>query len=116
MVCSSCKDAVEKKRHPVRGISNFLIGGIPDHLRDVTEIEWSLVSQNRSHAHLIMYQGGATKKLRGFHSLLKTDIQKISNCMSLIECLNNSDHIKVVLCGHFTTKQRENVRKRCQIK
>lgn len=115
MICPSCKDAVCKKKVAIRGIGNFGIGGLPEEFKDVTDVEFAFISPLRITAHFLLYQGGRSKKIKGFHSLVKTDIQKISNTLPLIQALHTTDHIKVVMAGHFTTKQREKVRTRCAI-
>ena len=115
MICSNCKSAVKNKTIPIKGINNFLLGGIPERFQDVTDIEWSYVSLLRTHAHFTQFKGGKNKKIKGFHTFLKLDIQKLCNATRLIDNFIKTDHVKVVLVGGFTKQQKEKVLKRLEI-
>ena len=115
LVCSSCKCAVERKQISMKGINNFLLGGLPAKFDDVTDVEFAYVSLVRTHCHLISYQGGPNKKMKGYHTFMKLDIQKLSNSTRLIEQLTDTENIKVVLTGPFTKKQKERAYKRSEI-
>ena len=62
LVCSSCKCVVKRKQISMKGINNFLLGGLPAKFDDVTDVEFAYVSLVRTHCHLISYQGGPNKK------------------------------------------------------
>ena len=53
----------------MKGINNFLLGGLPAKFDDVTDVEFAYVSLVRTHCHLISYQGGPNKKMKGYHTL-----------------------------------------------
>ena len=70
-------------------------------------MEFAYISLVRTHCHLISYQGGANKKMKGYHTFMKLDIQKVSNSTRLIEELINTENIKIVLTGPFTKKNKK---------
>ena len=106
---------MERKQISMKGINNFLLGGLPAKFDDVTDVEFAYVSLVRTHCHLISYQGGPNKKMKGYHTFMKLDIQKLSNSTRVIEQLTDTEHIKVVLIGPFTKKQKERAYKRSEI-
>ena len=115
IICSSCKSAINNKVVPIKGINNFLLGDISKEFQDVTDIEWSYISLLRTHAHFLQFKGGRNRKIKGFHTFLKLDIQKVCNATRLIDNFINADHVKVVLVGGFTNAQKEKVLKRLDI-
>ena len=81
--CRSCKTAVTSGAIGSHSISNYLVGDAPMCLLDLTDIELAFISPVRTHGHLFMYRAGKSRKIRGFHSFMKLDVQKVYNSMRL---------------------------------
>ena len=116
MICPQCKHDVERRQVSVVSISNFLVGGAPPEISALTDVEVAFISANRTLGHFLMIQGGASKKIQGFHTLLKSNVQKVFDSVRLIERLSSTDKIAVVLAGPFTRRQNEAAKKRCEIR
>jgi hypothetical protein len=114
--CRSCKTAVTSGAIGSHSISNYLVGDAPMCLLDLTDIELAFISPVRTHGHLFMYRAGKSRKIRGFHSFMKLDVQKVYNSMRLIDALMTIDNIAVVLSGPFTSAQVEKKKTSCNIR
>ena len=95
----------------MKGINNFLLGGLPAKFDDVTDVEFAYVSLVRTHCHLISYQGGPNKKMKGYHTFMKLDIQKLSNSTRLIEQLRIQKISKLFLPAHLQRNRKKELTK-----
>ena len=84
-------------------------------LLELTEFKIAYISVVRTHVHLISIQGGPAKKMKGFHTLLKSNLQKVTDSTCLINALLDTDNIYDVLSGPFTKKQKEAAKKQTKI-
>ena len=117
LICESCRRALQDQKTPPYAIANkFEFGNQPDVLKELTDVELAFISSVRFHSHILTFSGGH-KGIKGYHSLIRTNIEKTRQCleqMKRIEKLPNN--IIVVLHGDFTEDQKNITISKCKIR
>jgi hypothetical protein len=111
-VCNQCLEHLEshttrKSNPPIDSIVNgYLIGTAPVELKELSEVELSIISQVRITCHTFVFYAGCHRSIRGWHTLFKNKpAEQVAN-MSQISEAGLKGQIVVVLCGPFTTTQK----------
>jgi hypothetical protein len=111
-ICEEClghleQHAKKNSQPPVHSIVNGnLVGSAPTVLKELSEVELSLISQVRITCHTFVFYGGVHRSIQGWHTLFKNrPSENIAN-ISLVTEAGLRGQIVVVLCGPFTTTQK----------
>jgi PIF1-like helicase/Helitron helicase-like domain at N-terminus len=121
MCCQECRGGLSEKllkqgKLPRFAIANNLAIGIaPVCLERLNEIEIALLSQARFRGHLFTYWGGCHRSIKGWHSFHEVDPNHTIAVLEKVEHFTNSKNIAVVLCGPFTSNQKEKVLRKVQV-
>ena len=117
-ICSSCKySLLIKKEVPQFAICNhFEIGKPPTELEVLTDVELAFVSPVSCHTHLFTFSGGH-KGMKGFHSLIKTNIIRTRECLEQMDRLDEiPNKIVVILHAQLTDEQKSFIKNKCVIR
>jgi hypothetical protein len=121
MCCQECHSGLTEKqlkqgKIPRFAIANTLtIGVAPTCLERLNEIELALLSQARFRGHLFSYWGGCHRSIKGWHSFYEVNPNHTIAVLEEVERFTNVKNIAVVLCGPFTSKQKEKVLRKVQV-
>jgi Helitron helicase-like domain at N-terminus len=119
--CQECRSGLSEKRLkegtlPRFAIANNLpIGTPPLCLERLNEIELALLSQARFRGHLFTYWGGCHRSIKGWHSFYEVDPNHTMAVLEEVQRFTDSKNMAVVLCGPFTTRQKEKVLRKVQV-
>ena len=108
--CSRCKKSLEQQsaNPPKFAIVNGFAIGMPESfLEDLNDIELALVSLNRNMSHVFSLFGGQHKQMKGFHTMMKSNVTHTSTSLSTIKKMTGKNNITCVLSGPFTDRQRK---------
>ena len=120
VLCGECRPVVSRYmkqgKLPRFAVCNGMtIGETPDCLECLNDVELALVSQARFRGHLFSYWGGCHKAIKGWHSFYDVDAGHTTAVVGAVSQLTKCNNIAVVLCGPFTDKQREQVKKNTEV-
>ena len=114
--CKLCSKEIKAKVTPKFAISNgFAFGPVPRQIKELTDIELALITPCRVHVHVLTFLGGH-KGLKGFHSLVKTNLKRTVGALKTMESYEDfPEKVYVLTTGHMTPSQMKRVKERCQI-
>ena len=108
--CSRCKKSLEQESFnpPKFAIANGFAIGMPESfLEDLNDIELALLSLNRNMSHVFSLYGGQHKQMKGFHTMMRSNVTHTATSLSTIKKMTGKNNITCVLSGPFTDRQRE---------
>ena len=118
LICKDCysdlkankKKKKKVRRPPKESIANcYVIGDAPFEMKDLNEVELSLLSRVRLFCQSWTFFGGCHKHIKGWHTFFKNrNCDNVGNLMQLIDSDDNVVKcvLLVVLCGPFTSTQK----------
>ena len=124
--CSDCFAAIgneEVQANPNRlelhefAIANGMtIGEAPKVLLDLNPMELALVSQARIDKHVFSFYGGCHQSIKGWHSMFEADVEHTAGVLQRLDDMFGSK-VTIACClqGPFTKRQKELVKKKCEI-
>jgi hypothetical protein len=121
MCCRECRSGLTEKQLKQGNLprfaiaNNLTIGTAPVCLEQLNEIETALLSQARFRGHLFSYWGGQHRSIKGWHSFYEVNPNHTMAVLQEVEHFTNVKNIAVVLCGPFTSRQKEKVLKKVQV-
>ena len=121
MCCTECKSSLNVKHLkngylPRYAIANdWAIGDPPECIKRLNEIELALISQARFRGHLFAYWGGCHRSIKGWHTFYNSNPNHTAAVLNAVSNLTDSNNIAVVLCGPFTSQQKERVLRKIQV-
>ena len=121
MCCKECKSGLSITKLKAGALprfaiaNNMTIGTPPECLSRLNEIELALLSQARFRGHLFTYWGGCHRSIKGWHSFYEVDPNHTTAVLQEVVRFTEAKNIAVVLCGPFTTQQKEKVLRKVQV-
>jgi PIF1-like helicase/Helitron helicase-like domain at N-terminus len=121
MCCQECKSGMQAEKLGAGVLprfaiaNNMAIGTSPPCLQRLNDVELALLSQARFRAHLFSYWGGSHKSIKGWHCFYEVDPNHTAAVLQHVGQFTDSNNIAVVLCGPFTTSQKERVLQKVQV-
>jgi hypothetical protein len=105
-----------RKAPPPFSIANGnFFGKAPESLEVLNEIERGVVSRNRNTSHMFSFYAGQHQSIRGFHTLLKSNVNHTVESLRRMNDLSLPNSISCVLTGPFTPAQKAQVMTRTSI-
>ena len=115
--CSECKNSIEKKQLPFFAIINKnFVGGTPQCLLDLTDIELALITPVRSYGFCFTYVGGRTQNLKGCLTFMRVKERSTARAFMQLEALGLNKHVLILVSGYMTTDQRQKVQYKSEIR
>ena len=120
MCCQECKSGLaprklRKGELPRFAVANGMtIGTPPPCIERLNEIELALISQARFRGHLFTYWGGCHRSIKGWHSFYEVDPSHSTAVLGEVGRFTSGKNIAVVLCGPFTSEQKQKVLRRTE--
>jgi hypothetical protein len=124
LICIDCVKELQeistsksrRKRYPSKAISNFnLIGDSPDVLKNLNEVEVSMISLARLTCQSWTFYGGCHKQIKGYHTFYKN--RPVDNVVNLTQIADAGikGNIVVLLCNTFTVMQHITTKERTSV-
>jgi len=89
VICQKCLSSILQGITPPTAICNgFTIGRTPEVLECLTEVELAFIAPVRTHAHVLHISGGHDG-IKGFHSLIKTNVEKTSDALASMDTIED---------------------------
>ena len=114
--CQHCKVNVEKKQVTLYAIINKnFVGGAPECLRCLTDIELAFLTPVYKHGYCFNYRGGKTMKLKGTLVFMQVKERRIAKAMMQLESFGLTKHVLVLASGKITKAQRKRVKEKATV-
>jgi Helitron helicase-like domain at N-terminus len=123
LICKRCYSVLaenmenkKKKLPPKEAIANgYIIGDAPFELKDLNEVELTLVSRARIYCQSWVFYGECHQHIQGWHTFFKNrPSDNVGNIQQLTEN-GMKGQLLVALCGPFTTTQRALIKKKTKV-
>jgi hypothetical protein len=108
--CPTCKSCVDRSILPMNAIINKnYVGGAPQCLTDLTEVEQALITPVKHHGYCFTWTGGRQKCMKGTLVFMRVKERRVAQAVTQLEAMGLTKHIIVLGSGNMTTGQRKKV-------
>ena len=115
--CEECKKHAEKKQVTLNAVINRnYVGGAPDCLRSLTEVELAFLTPVYKHGYCFNYRGGKTMKLKGTLVFMRVKERRIAEALAQLDSFGLTKHVLVLASGKMTKQQRKRVQEKATIR
>ena len=120
-ICQLCwdhfeseKDTPSKRMRPPNAAicMGYVIGSTPTALQDLNDVEKSLVSLVQTSCQSWIYFAGCHQHIQGWHTFYKNNTSTLVGHLDNLSQAGMRGMLLVVLCGPFTTLQKQLTRKK----
>ena len=119
VLCKECDRCCRADKRPTKGIANgFFFGTSPKELTELRECELAMITTVKTFGFCFTFTGGRNQKLKGTLGYFKVREQSVAVAATV--ALKLSELLKTdavfILHGQLTTEQKEQARKRCEVR
>jgi hypothetical protein len=115
--CNTCKWAITNGYTPFHAIVNQnFVGNAPECIKELTEVERSIVTPVAGVGYCHTYTGGKTMNLKGTFTYFRVEERRIAKAVAQLERMGLTKHVVVVLTGKMTRRQKLKAQKKHTIR